>query len=341
MDLVGVGADEACLHRVDRAVERFRSVDAEVAERLAHGGKQPVAEGAAAGELVLEEPGLAFVNAHGGVGARREQRLGGVGVLGIDRVAGLVDGGEQALAGVGVVDAGGDADVAAGAVRGGMDGEVEPSGVPVVAEDAGHAAGEVELPVGREAAGEDRRRARGVGDPGAERGQTGAEPGEERLEVGGGGAGLEVVEKRVVAVASGSGEAVGLGALQRHHAFEVWREALDIIGFPGAAQAVCAATAAAARSAARLPGTFTARPCSRAASARLTVPAASCGAAAAIQSAMRGSAARACIASATAAACSPRWAAPFGGIWVSWSQFRRPATCSSAAIRRRCWLSWL
>ena len=108
-----------------------------------------------------------------------------------------------------------------------------------------------------------------------------------------------------------------------------------------ASQAVCPSTSARASSAASRAGIRVARAWSRAASARLTARASSPtpGPAAAIHSGTRGSLVWAWIAAATAAACSPRRAAPLGGICVSRSQVSSPATCSSAAIRRRCSVS--
>ena len=227
MDLVGVGADEAGLHRIDRAVERLGAIEADVAVGLAHRRVEPVAEGAAASELVLEEARLALVHAHRGVGAGRQQRLRRVGALRIDRVADLVHGRIEALGRIGRVDPGGDADVAAGAGGGGMHREIEPARIPVVAEDAGHPARQRELAVRREGTGQHRGGAGRRGDPGAERGQAGPEPAEQHFEIRGGGAGLEVVEERVVAGPPIGREAVGLGALQGHHALERRQEARD------------------------------------------------------------------------------------------------------------------
>ena len=153
--------------------------------------------------------------------------------------------------------------------------------VPVVAEDPGDPPRQREL---RGRAGSCRRGAapggRAVGDARPERGEPGTQPAEQRLELRRGGAGLEIVEQRVVG--GSARRSARQSASARFSATircERRREGREVVGrprrLPGGLRLDRGGGQLGGEPA---PAPWRRRRCRRAASARLTAPAASCGA---------------------------------------------------------------
>ena len=114
MHLVGLGPDMARGHVVHRGVEGLGALDPDIAEKLPHSAIEPAGEGGRTRKLVLVDPALAFVHAHGDAAPQNAQRVIGRDVLLVARMPDLVDRGIEAAQRIGLVHARGDPNIRPG-----------------------------------------------------------------------------------------------------------------------------------------------------------------------------------------------------------------------------------
>ncbi len=150
LHLVGLGADMAGMHAVDRPIECLLVGKAEIAESLHHPPEKPAAEGPAAAKLVLVDPALAFVHAHRDPLPQRREPVIGVDPLLVAGMAGLVDRGIEAVERVALAHPRGDAHIVARAGGERMHRQIEPSAREIIAEAARHLARKAHLRLMRE-----------------------------------------------------------------------------------------------------------------------------------------------------------------------------------------------
>ena len=230
LNLIRLGAYVTPVQAVHGSVEGLR-IHAERAEALFHPPVQPAGEGAAPAQLVLIDPRLAFVNAHGDAAPEGGEKIRRVYGLLVAGMADLMDGGIDAVERIGGVGPGGDPHVGARPRTERMHRPVDPAPRGVIAEGARDPGAQAHLGVRIEGARQRRRLARGPQRAVAQRDEPRAERAEHVYQHRRRGAGLIVVQKRVIGVAA-IGQCCGLLALERDDPGQDRREGREIVRRP-------------------------------------------------------------------------------------------------------------
>ena len=231
LHLVGLGPDVAVGDAVHAGEEIVLGRDADVAEGVLHPAIQPAGEGAAAAQLILVDAALAFVDAHRHALPQRRQQIGAVDILLVAGMADLVDRGIEAVEGIIGVGPRRDPHVEAGARGERMHRLVDAAVVQVIAEGQRNVAGQRHLAGFGKAALQDRRSPLPP-DGIAQRHQPGPHRAEHGRQLRRRGAGLVVVEHRIVRIGI-TGDGLRLLALEVEHLLQRRQKSGHVLLCPG------------------------------------------------------------------------------------------------------------